>query len=206
MNLRIVHYPHPALRHHGRPVKFVDAELRRQVARMLELMYDARGVGLAALQVMLPYNLVVLNLSASPDRKDAERVLLNPRVVERAGTQDGEEGCLSFPGMFTKIKRARSVTVEADGLDGSPIHIAAVDLESRALQHEIDHLDGMLFIDRFGPLGKIKTQRRLRDMEERFRRAQQKGEIPPDVDLEKTLRDLEQDLEQRAAAGVAPPV
>src|SRR2546423_13683922 len=98
--MKIVHYPHPSLRHPGKPLTAIDKQFRIQVGEMFDLMYEARGLGLAATQVALPFQFVVMNLSADPNQKDREEVYINPEIIERKGTVEDEEGCLSFPGLY----------------------------------------------------------------------------------------------------------
>ena len=106
---RIVLYPHPALRYESRPVTQIDDDLRAKVRAMFDLMYEARGIGLAANQVALPFRFFVLNLTADPEQKDQEQVFINPEIVKRHSSIEDEEGCLSFPGLYFKVKRpARS--------------------------------------------------------------------------------------------------
>src|SRR5947209_1957416 len=93
--MKIVHYPHPSLRHKARPLTTIDKDLRLHVGAMLDLMYEAKGLGLAATQVALPYQLLVMNMTGDPQQREQEAVYVNPVIVERRGTQDGEEGCLS---------------------------------------------------------------------------------------------------------------
>src|SRR5262245_25148587 len=107
--MKIVHYPHPALKHPGAPVRGIDKELRLKIGRMFELMYEAKGLGLAATQVALPCRLLVMNLTGDDKKPEEERVYVNPVIVQRKGIMDGEEGCLSFPGLFAPVKRARNV-------------------------------------------------------------------------------------------------
>ena len=112
-------------------------------------MYEAHGLGLAAPQVALPFQLLVMNITGDPEQPEQEEVFINPTIVERKGTIDDEEGCLSFPGLFQKIRRAKTVKVQAYNLKGQLVEKVVSDLEARAWQHEIDHLDGVLIIDRF---------------------------------------------------------
>jgi peptide deformylase len=142
MSLKIVHYPHPALVHTTKPIGRIDKQLQLQVGGMLEAMYEARGLGLAANQVALPYQLLVTNLSGDPNQREQEAVYINPVIVERKGIQEGEEGCLSFPKLFQKVRRAKAVTVHAYNLKGELVEIQASDLAARCWQHEIDHLNG----------------------------------------------------------------
>jgi peptide deformylase len=190
--MRIVHYPHPALKHPAAPVKAIDKDLRLQIGRMFELMYDAKGLGLAAPQVALPYQLLVMNVTGKPGESSAERVYLNPVVVERKGVMDGDEGCLSFPGLWAPVKRAKKVVVEAFDENGAPVRLEAAGLEARAWQHEIDHLNGVVFIERFSPLVRTARDRDVKVFERRYRQAQEAGVIPPDADIEKLIADLEQ--------------
>jgi peptide deformylase len=192
--MKIVRYPHPALRYQSRPLTNIDKSVRLRAGQMLELMYAAHGIGLAANQVAWPYQLFVLNVKSDPQRRDLERVLINPVIVERKGTIEGEEGCLSFPDLFQKVRRARTVKVQAYNLDGQLIEIVTSDLDpdvseltSRALQHEIDHLHGVLFIDKMGTIAKLSSRGALKDFEREYRKAQERGEMPPDEEIAKLL-------------------
>jgi peptide deformylase len=189
--MKIVHYPHPALRHPGKAVTSVDKQLRLQIGHMMELMYEARGLGLAAPQVALPFQLLVMNVTGDPNQPDCEEVFLNPTIVERKGSIDDEEGCLSFPGLYQKIRRAKTVKIQAYDLKGQPVEKVVSDLEARAWQHEIDHLNGVLFIDKMGLIARLSARSVVKNFESIFRRAQESGEIPPDVELEKVLAALE---------------
>lgn len=185
--MRIVEYPHPALLRPTVELKQIDADLRRDVAEMFDLMYEARGVGLAANQVALPYRLLVMNLDVDGFAKEAEEVFINPKIVARAGSIEDEEGCLSFPGLSVKIRRARDVTIEAVNGKGELVQIQATGLASRAWQHEIDHLDGKVFVERFGQLARLAHRRDVDRFEQRFRRAQKEGRIPPSAEIEQAL-------------------
>ncbi len=146
-NLRVIQYPHPTLRHVSKPLKRVDAELRDMITRMFELMYQHNGVGLAANQVDLPYRFFLVNLKADP-KTGEEMVLLNPVLSRRQGLAEAEEGCLSLPELYAPVKRAEKVVVDAYNLEGQPVRIEADGLMARVVQHETDHIDGRLFIDR----------------------------------------------------------
>ena len=191
--MKIVHYPHPALRHQARPLTCIDKRLHLQVGEMWDVMYEARGLGLAATQVALPYQLLLINITGDPNQKDREEVYINPVIVERKGSVDDEEGCLSFPGLFQKVRRAKTVKVQAYNLKGEPVEIVASDLAARAWQHEIDHLNGVLFIDKMGTIAKLSSRSSVKKFEQDFRRAQERGDIPPNVELEKILAALEAD-------------
>ncbi|QDU64742.1 Peptide deformylase [Planctomycetes bacterium Pan216] len=192
--MRIVQYPHPSLLHPAVPVTRIDKELRRQIGEMFELMYDAKGLGLAATQVALPYQLLVANVGGAETvgDKEQERVYINPVITRRKGTQEGDEGCLSFPGLYAKVRRAKEVVVEAYDLKGQKVRIEAKGLEARLWQHEIDHLDGVVFVERFGYLARLAHEREIASFESEFRKAQSLGDLPPDANLKKALRDLQQ--------------
>lgn len=198
MKLQIVHYPHPALVHATKPVGRIDKQLNLQIGAMLEAMYEARGLGLAANQVALPYQLLVTNLTGDAEQRDQEAVYINPVIVERKGNQDGEEGCLSFPGLFQKVRRAKTVKVEAYNLNGDKVEITASDLAARCWQHELDHLSGVMFIEKMGPIARLASRGSLREFERDFREAQKKGEIPADAEIEKLLKALEEGPDEPA--------
>jgi peptide deformylase len=159
---------------------------------MFDLMYEARGLGLAANQVALPYQLLIMNLTADPKQPDQEGVYINPMIIDRKGSVEEEEGCLSLPNLFGKVRRSKTVKVRAYNLKGESVEITANDLHARVWQHEIDHLHGILFIDKLGPIGKLNSRSSVKEFERDFRKAQERGEIPPDVELEKQLAELEQ--------------
>jgi peptide deformylase len=189
--MEIVHYPHPALRHAAKPVSSIDKDLHLQIGSMMELMYDAKGLGLAAPQVALPFQLLVMNITGDPAKPECEEVYLNPVIVERRGTIDDEEGCLSFPGLYQKIRRAKTIKIHAYNLKGQLVEKVVSDLEARAWQHEIDHLNGVLFIDKMGAIAKLTSRTAVKKFERVFRQAQERGEIPPDLEIEKLLAAIE---------------
>ena len=189
--MKLVHYPHPGLRHAAKPVTSIDKQLQLHVGAMMETMYGAKGLGLAAPQVALPYQLLVMNITGDPNQPDREEVFLNPQIVERKGFMEDEEGCLSFPGLFKKVRRSKTIKVRAYDLKGNLVEKLVSDLEARAWQHEIDHLNGVLFIDMMGPIAKLSSRAAVKQFERDFRRAQEKGEIPPDAEIDKLLAALE---------------
>jgi len=189
--MKIVHYPHPALRHPAKPLASIDKQLQLHVGEMMELMYEAKGLGLAATQVALPFQLLVMNITGDAKQPEREEVFINPVLVERKGSVDDEEGCLSFPGLYQKIRRAKTVKVQAYDLKGRLVEKVVSDLEARAWQHEIDHLNGVLFIDKMGPIARFAARGSVKEFERLFRRAQERGEIPPDMEIEKFLAALE---------------
>jgi peptide deformylase len=208
--LRIVRYPHPSLRHAARPLAMIDRKVRLVAEAMLELMYEQRGLGLAAPQVGLPFRLFVANYAGDRAQPDKQGVYLNPVIMERRGSMEGEEGCLSFPGLYQKVRRARSVTVQAYTLEGQLVELHISELPSRIWQHEVDHLDGVLFIDKLGPIGKLAARGSLREFEYEHRKAQDKGEIAATADIESRLAELDAQgpdgLEVREVGEGPPPI
>ena len=187
----IVKYPHPALRHPAKPVTAIDADLRRYAGRMLELMYKHEGLGLAAPQVALPVQLLVMNFAGDPEQKDQEHVAINPVILDRKGSQEGSEGCLSFPDLYQKVRRSKTVTVRYYDLTGRLCEMVCHDLPARLWQHEIDHLHGRLFIDVMGPLGRLASKTALKEFEREYRQAQKRGEIESDDELRRQLKEWE---------------
>lgn len=188
--MKIVQYPHPALRCQAKQLTSIDKQVRLQIGEMFDLMYEAKGLGLAATQVALPFQFLVMNISGDANQKDKEQVFINPTLVERKGIMEGEEGCLSFPGLFQKVRRAKTVKIKAYNLEGQEVEVVASDLASRAWQHEIDHLNGVLFIDKLGVIGKMAARGALKELEEEFKKMQQRGELPPDIEIKALLDSL----------------
>jgi len=189
--LRIIQYPHPTLRHASKPLKRVDRELHALVREMFDLMYAADGVGLAANQVDLPYRLFIINLQSDPKAADQEHVFLNPVITSRKGNAEAEEGCLSLPGLYSDVKRPERVVLNAYDPSGREVTMELDGLFARAVQHEIDHLDGILFIDRLSPTGEIAAREALLDFEAHITSQRQRGEIPDDATIAQRLAELE---------------
>ncbi len=189
--LRIINYPHPTLRRVSKPLKRVDAELRDFVAQMFALMYEHKGCGLAANQVDLPYRLFIVNDSGDPALKDQEMVFVNPVLSKHKGTAEGEEGCLSLPGLYAPVRRPDRVTASAYDLQGKPINIEASGHFARVLQHETDHLDGILFIDRLSPTQKMAVGDQIMEFEVEYDQRRSRGEIPDDRAIFARLNELE---------------
>jgi peptide deformylase len=189
--LQIVQYPHPTLRRVAKPLRRVDADLHRLVREMFDLMYEHRGIGLAATQVDLPYRLFVINLESDPAKRDQEFVFINPVLSNRKGMADAEEGCLSLPSLYADVKRPERVTVNAYTLGGQELNMELSGLFARAVQHEVDHLDGILFIDRLTPTGELTVRPALEEFEIEFGHRRQRGEIPSDKEIAERLAELE---------------
>lgn len=189
--MQIVHYPHPALFWKSTPITRIDQELRDIVREMFELMYAADGIGLAANQVGLPYRLFILNLTADPAEKDQEHVFINPEITHRKGTQEAEEGCLSLPRLYHSVRRSAEITVEAFGLDGVGFELSVDGLASRAVQHETDHLDGVLFIDRLSDVAKLSVSSHIEEFQAAYAHYRRTGVIPSEDILKEELKRLE---------------
>jgi peptide deformylase len=178
--MKIVHYPHPALRVKARPVERIDGDVEKAAAQMLELMYKHEGLGLAAPQVALDVQLLVLNFDSEGKDRSREFVAINPVIVETKGSAvNDREGCLSFPGLYQNVRRFKTVVVQFYNLKRELIQMECSDLAARLWQHEIDHLQGTLFIDRMGSLGLHRSQKDLEKFIADFEKAKRKGDIPP---------------------------
>jgi len=162
--LTIVKYPDPVLQQPGEPVTEFDKELRKFVADMFETMYASQGIGLAAQQVGVAKRITVIDLGQGKDPAQ-KLVLINPEIISREGKQYEEEGCLSFPEIREKIARAAKVRIRAQNEHGKWFEMDGEELLSRAFQHEIDHLDGMLFIFRMSALKRDLNLRKIRKMQ-----------------------------------------
>ncbi len=188
--LRIVTYPHPALRHKSKPLRRVDAELRAIVREMFELMYASRGIGLAANQVGLPFRLFIANLEGEPGEGE-ELVFINPVLSRPKGTEEKEEGCLSFPELYGPVKRPKQIHVSAYNLAGEEVSGTLDGMLSRVVQHETDHLEGVLFTDRMSPLAGQEVQDDLDVFETDFLSRRATGEIPSDAEVAASLAEWE---------------
>lgn len=183
MKLPIVRYGHPVLRAKGKPVARVDDRIRQLAADMIETMHEANGVGLAAQQIGEALQLTVIDISAAEDRPSTLKlngrdidptepmplVLINPVLQLQQEKELGVEGCLSFPEVTADIERAASVKATAETLDGEKIELEATGLLARALQHEVDHLNGILFIDRMNSAAKVSWASKLKRLEKETR-------------------------------------
>lgn len=191
LELSIIHYPHPTLRHVSKPLKRVDAELRKMVRQMFELMYMHEGVGLAGNQVDLPYRLFVVNPTGDSKQTDAEYAFINPVLHGGKGQAEGEEGCLSIPGVNGPVVRKDKITIEAYSLDGEQLTAELDGLFARIVQHEIDHLNGTLFVDRLAPTQKAEVRALLEEFEIDFQSKRERGELPDDGQIAARLTELE---------------
>lgn len=163
--LEILHFPDARLRNTALPVEQVDAAVRKLVDDMFETMYAAPGIGLAAIQVNVAKRIIVIDVS---ENHDQPLCLINPEIIERDGAESCEEGCLSVPGVFETVTRADKIRVRALDRDGADIEFEADGLLAVCIQHEIDHLDGKLFVDY---LSNLKRQRIRKKLEKKSRQA-----------------------------------
>jgi peptide deformylase len=191
MILQIIEYGDPILRAKGKPIENIDDRIREMAANMIETMHAANGVGLAAQQIGEALQLTVLDVSAVEDRpstlkvdgKDIDPktamplVLINPEIELRGPTEVGMEGCLSFPEITGDIERAKSVIVRGQTLEGGTIEIEASGFLARAIQHETDHLNGILFIDRMNSAAKAALSSRLKRLQKETRRGIRHREV-----------------------------
>ena len=156
--LTILEFPDERLRKVAAEVKVVDNSIRKLVDDMLETMYHDHGVGLAATQVNVHLRVIVIDVS---ENKDAPMCLINPEIIEKHGEKENEEGCLSVPGFFEKVKRIERIKVKALDRNGKPFEFEATDLLAVCVQHEMDHLLGKLFVDYISPLKRERIKKKL---------------------------------------------
>lgn len=156
--LNILQFPDPRLRNVARPVEQVDDAIRKFADDLLETMYAAPGIGLAATQVNVDKRVIVIDVS---EDKSEPLYLINPEILELQGVEEMEEGCLSVPGVYETVQRADQVRIRALGLDGEPFEMEANDLLAVCIQHEIDHLDGKLFVDYLSQLKRTRIRKKL---------------------------------------------
>ena len=156
--LTILEFPDPRLRTRAQPVEHVDDALRKLIDDMFETMYAAPGIGLAATQVNVHKRVLVIDIS---ETRDQPLALINPEVIQRQGIEETEEGCLSVPGIYDKVTRAERIRVRALNRDGKAIEMDADGLLAVCIQHEIDHLDGKLFVDYLSELKRTRIRKKL---------------------------------------------
>jgi len=190
VSMEIVTYPHPTLRHKSKPVRRVDSELRNIIREMFDLMYEARGVGLAANQVDLPIRLFVINVTSDSEEGE-ELVFINPVLSKPKGSEEKEEGCLSLPELYGLVVRPATIHVNTYTLDGDEIEVDLDGLMARVVQHEMDHLDGVLFIDRLSATGSIEAKDAMEAFQLEFQGRRERGEIPSDLEIAARLEEIE---------------
>jgi len=169
--MEITTYPDPVLRRTAAKVEAFGPPLVDLARSMLEQMYRSRGGGLAAPQGGLSLRLIVFNPSGEPDQPEQEFLLANPRLLAREGEEAGEEGCLSLPGLYAEVRRPTRVRYQAQDLEGREVEGVLEGFPARVLQHEMDHLEGILLIDRVEPAMKLSLRKTLERLEEEFRQS-----------------------------------
>jgi peptide deformylase len=189
-SLKIIQYPHPTLRHKSKPITSVDAQLHSVVAEMFDLMYEAKGIGLAANQVDLPLQIFIVNVAGKRDEGE-EMVFINPVVSSPKGTDEAEEGCLSIPSVGANVVRPKQVHVNAYDLSGNEINMTVDGMLAKVIQHEHDHLHGVLFIDRVHESSRRQLEMELSDFHLQFDQMRSTGEIPDDPTIQARLAGIE---------------
>jgi len=177
--MEIITYPHPTLHYQSKPVKRINTELKEIVKEMFSLMYEANGIGLAANQVDLPLRLFIVNTASDRDEGE-ELVFINPVLSGGKGSETQEEGCLSLPGVYGPVSRPRTIHVEAFAINGAPIKMNLDGLLARVVQHETDHLDGILFTERMNELSLKALSDELQEFELEFESLRQGGLMATD--------------------------
>lgn len=165
-NLSIIHWPDPRLKKASIPVERFDDRLRLLANRMLELMHASKGVGLAAPQVGLNIRLFVMNPTGQPQD---DRIYVNPVLTDGEGEEEAEEGCLSLPTIYINVTRFKSLHMQAKDVDNNPIDQVESGFMARIWQHECDHLNGVILVDRMGTVAKLTNRRKLKELQEEFR-------------------------------------
>jgi len=180
--LTVITYPHPTLRYVAKPIRRVNADLRKIANRMFELMYELRGVGLAATQVDLPIRMFVMN-STGQMGEGTERVLINPVISRPRSNEEAEEGCLSLPNIHGNVIRAKTIHLNAFDISGNEIDQDISGFDARVVQHETDHLNGTLFIDRLKEGADAELAPDLEALQNDFLSRQRTQSLPSDEEL-----------------------
>ncbi|MDO5308002.1 MAG: peptide deformylase [Planctomycetia bacterium] len=190
--MRIVKYPHPILRYKCKPLRKIDQTIRDIVQEMFDLMYETQGVGLAANQVDLPYQLIVINPTGDAQQKDKEVVLINPIILKLRGNEEGEEGCLSFPDMRLIVPRARECKFQAIDLKGQVVNYHWKGFDARIVQHETDHLSGVSFFQHaVASNGDLETQ--LLKLQVKFKEDLKNGLEPTEEQFLESVKKWEEE-------------
>lgn len=178
--LSVVTFPHLGLRHSAKPIRRVDAQLQKVAERMVELMFAHAGVGLAATQVNVPLRMFVWNPTGKADQAQTT-VVLNPTISKPRGNEEAEEGCLSLPGLHANVVRAKTIHLHGYDIRGQEIDRDFTGFEARILQHETDHLNGVMFIDRLSESQLRDHAETLAIFETDFLSRQRTGSLPDDA-------------------------
>ncbi len=167
MAIELIRYPNPILKRRAAPLTVIDDTVRDRVREMFSILYREKGIGLAAPQVGWSVRLFIVNPTGEPDASQ-EEVCINPRLYAAEGEQREEEGCLSIPGIRGVVDRSRKVILRAQNLEGNFFEEEAIDLKARVIQHELDHLDGILFISRLGSTDRLLVNKALKKLEQEY--------------------------------------
>ena len=189
--MQILKYPHPILKYKSKPIVKINQKLRDLIAEMFTVMYDTDGVGLAANQVGLPLRLFVINPTGDREKKDEEYVFINPVILKRQGTAEDEEGCLSYPEIRVPVVRSESIEFEGIAVDGSLQQFQWKGHPARVVQHELDHLNGVGFVERLSSTVLLTVQEALDDLRTEFEGNQRLGFVPSDTEIAHTIAELE---------------
>ncbi len=187
-DINLIFFPHPTLRHKSSPIARVDAQLAAVVQRMFDLMYEYHGVGLAANQVNIPLRIFVAN-PAGKKGEGQELVFINPTISRQRGTEEADEGCLSLPGVSAAVKRSKYLHVSAYDIQGREVEMDCEGFLARIIQHELDHLDGVLFTDRLAEGDQRSVENDLATLELDFESKQRTGGMPTAEELKESLND-----------------
>ncbi|WP_146579080.1 peptide deformylase [Neorhodopirellula pilleata] len=190
MALSIIHYPHPTLRHRSKPIVRVDQRLKDLAQEMLDLMYENEGVGLAANQVDLPIRMFVANETGRRG-EGQEWVVINPVIDRPKGSEASQEGCLSVPGIYAQVKRPKTIRLQGYDLQGNEINMELSGFLSRVMQHEVDHLDGVMFFDRMSEEARRDLEDQLYEFQTTFDSMRRTGNIPNDDTIAKQIAQWE---------------
>lgn len=196
--MQIVLFPHPALRFPSVDVQHIDDALRATIEKMFTLMYESKGVGLAANQVGLPFRFFIVNPSGDPAKKEEEQVFINPMITSRRGSDVHEEGCLSLPKLYCDVERPSEITIESFDLKGQSSRKKIKGFLARVIQHEYDHIEGFIFTDRIEEQEHDALYAEILEIAEQFRKQQKDGLYGTDEEIQKAL-------EATAMAGRVPP-
>jgi len=188
--VKVLKFPHPILKYKCKPLQKINQELRDIVAEMFETMYAASGVGLAANQVGLPFQLFVMNPSGNKELKEEEYVFINPVLLKKNGNVSDGEGCLSFPDIHADVVRSETIEVESISITGEVQHFKWKDRPARIVQHEMDHLKGIGFVDHLSAAAKLEIRSELDDMLAIFEGDQRLGFVSTDSEM-LTLEEYE---------------
>lgn len=190
-HLEIVKYPHPILKHKSKPLIRIDKQIKDWVAEMFTLMYANNGIGLAANQVGLPYQFFVMNTTGDRTKTECEHVFINPVLRKRHGSETDEEGCLSFPEIVADVVRPAKIEIEASSINGEIQRFSYNGLLARAVQHEMDHLRGISFIDRISDVALLEMQDSLDELVDVFESNQRLGFALCEREIQERIRILE---------------